>query len=112
MAALRGVTDPTLRAVTLHALFSVAGGVDALELAVDELCRAAAELVAAGCGVLVLSDREMSVARSSTFRCRDTAGIEIDRGAVSSVTVASRAANSAMIARRVGSDSAENTALS
>src|SRR6266853_742133 len=60
MAALRGVTDPTLRAVTLHALFPVAGGVDALELAVDELCRAAAEIVAAGCGVLVLSDREMS----------------------------------------------------
>src|SRR3984893_7424871 len=60
MSALRGVTDPTLRAVTLHALFPVAGGVDALELAVDELCRAAAEVVAAGCGVLVLSDREMS----------------------------------------------------
>jgi glutamate synthase domain-containing protein 2/glutamate synthase domain-containing protein 3 len=61
MSALRGVTDPTLRAVTLHALFPVAGGVDALELAVDELCHAAAEVVAAGCGVLILSDREMSV---------------------------------------------------
>ncbi|HZD85690.1 MAG TPA: glutamate synthase large subunit, partial [Gemmatimonadaceae bacterium] len=60
MAALRGVTDPTLHAVTLHTLFPVAGGVDALELAVDELCHAAAEVVAAGCGVLVLSDREMS----------------------------------------------------
>jgi hypothetical protein len=28
--------------------------------------------------------REMSAARSSTFRCRDTAGIEMERGAVSS----------------------------
>ncbi|HXN75728.1 MAG TPA: glutamate synthase central domain-containing protein, partial [Gemmatimonadaceae bacterium] len=61
MSALGGVTDPALRAVTLPALFPVAGGVDALELAVDELCHAAAEVVAAGCGVLVLSDREMSV---------------------------------------------------
>jgi glutamate synthase (NADPH/NADH) large chain len=60
ISALRGVTDPTLRAVTLPALFPVAGGIDALELAVDELCRAAGEAVAAGCGVLVLSDRGMS----------------------------------------------------
>ena len=55
--------------------------------------------------------REMSAACSSTFRCRDTAGIEMGRGAVSSVTVASRSASSARIARRVGSASAENTAL-
>ncbi|HEY8848804.1 MAG TPA: glutamate synthase central domain-containing protein, partial [Thermoanaerobaculia bacterium] len=61
MVALRGVSDPTLRAVTLPILFPVAGGVDALELAVDELCHAAAEVVSAGCGVLVLSDREMSM---------------------------------------------------
>ena len=61
MVALRGVSDPTLRAVTLPTLFPVAGGVDALESAVDELCHAAAEVVAAGCGVLVLSDREMSM---------------------------------------------------
>src|SRR5262249_8637380 len=54
----------------------------------------------------------MSAACSSTFRCRDTAGIEMGKGAVSSVTVASRSASSARIARRVGSASAENTALS
>ena len=60
MSALRGVTDPTLRAVTLPALFPVAGGIDALELAVDDLCRAATEAVAAGFGVLILSDRGMS----------------------------------------------------
>jgi glutamate synthase domain-containing protein 2/glutamate synthase domain-containing protein 1/glutamate synthase domain-containing protein 3 len=60
IAALRGVTEPTLRAVTVPALFSVAGGVDALDLAVDELCRAATHAVAGGCGVLILSDRGLS----------------------------------------------------
>src|SRR4029077_7827960 len=60
MDALRGVTDPTLRAITLPALFPVAGGVDALAIAVEELCRAATKAVAAGYGVLILSDRETS----------------------------------------------------
>jgi glutamate synthase (NADPH/NADH) large chain len=60
MAALRGVADPTLRAVTLPALFPVADGPDALEFAVDDLCRAAADAVEAGCGVLILSDRGMN----------------------------------------------------
>src|SRR5438067_3852450 len=54
----------------------------------------------------------MSKACSSTLRCRDTAGIEIGNDAVSSETVALRSANSARIARRVGSASAENTVLS
>ena len=56
--------------------------------------------------------REMSAAPSSTFRCRDTAGIDMAWGAVSSVTVASCSASWARIARRVGSASAENTMLS
>ncbi|HEY3258488.1 MAG TPA: glutamate synthase central domain-containing protein, partial [Gemmatimonadaceae bacterium] len=60
IVALRCLTDPELRAVTLPALFPVADGPRALELAVDELCRAAADEVAAGCGVLVLSDRGVS----------------------------------------------------
>ena len=56
--------------------------------------------------------REMRAACSSTLRCRETAGIDIGKGALSSVTVASRSANSERIARRVGSASAENTRLS
>jgi hypothetical protein len=56
--------------------------------------------------------REMRASSSSTLRCRETAGIDIGKGALSSVTVASRSANSARIARRVGSASAENTRLS
>ncbi len=60
MSALRGVTDPTLRAVTLPALFAVADGTRGLESAVNALCRAASRAVADGCGILILSDREMS----------------------------------------------------
>ena len=61
---------------------------------------------------LPLAEREISAAPSSTLRCRDTAGIEIGSGAVSSVTVASPRVSSARIARRVGSASAANTRLS
>jgi glutamate synthase domain-containing protein 2/glutamate synthase domain-containing protein 1/glutamate synthase domain-containing protein 3 len=60
ISALRGVTDPTLRAVTLPALFPTADGTPGLELAVAGLCHAATQAVAAGCGVLVLSDRGMN----------------------------------------------------
>jgi len=60
MSAVRGVTDPTLRAVTLPALFPIASGIDALELAVDDLCRAATRAIADGCGILILSDRGIS----------------------------------------------------
>ena len=64
MSALRGVSDPDLRAVTLPALFPVAAGASGLQLAVDELCRAATHEAAGGCGVLVLSDRRMSADRA------------------------------------------------
>jgi glutamate synthase domain-containing protein 2/glutamate synthase domain-containing protein 1/glutamate synthase domain-containing protein 3 len=60
MSALRGVIDPELRAVTLSALFPVTDGSMGLVLAVNELCTAAAREVAAGCGILILSDRGMS----------------------------------------------------
>jgi glutamate synthase (NADPH/NADH) large chain len=60
ISALRCVTDPELRAATLPSLFPVADGTAGLEVAVDELCRAATHQVAAGCGILILSDRGMS----------------------------------------------------
>ena len=56
--------------------------------------------------------RVISPARSSTFRCRDTAGRLIANGAASSVTVASPRASRSRIARRVGSDRAANVLLS
>ncbi|HEX9084207.1 MAG TPA: glutamate synthase central domain-containing protein, partial [Gemmatimonadaceae bacterium] len=61
MSALRGVTDPTLRAITLPALFAVADGARGLEPAVNNLCRAASRAIADGCGIIILSDRAMSV---------------------------------------------------
>jgi len=60
MDALRGVADPTLRAVTIPALFDVADVDRGLELAVDELCLAASRAVEDGCGILILSDRGIS----------------------------------------------------
>src|SRR5207253_3141473 len=56
-SALRTVSDPTLRAVVVPALFSVAAGNVGLEPAVDDLCRRAVDAVSNGCGVLILSDR-------------------------------------------------------
>ncbi len=60
VSALRGVTDPALRAVTLPTLFPIVDGTGGLESAVHELCLAASNSVAGGCGVLILSDRGMS----------------------------------------------------
>jgi glutamate synthase (NADPH) large chain len=64
MSALLGVTDPTLRAVTLSALFPVADGARGLEWSVNALCRAATNAVTRGCGVLILSDRGMNAAHA------------------------------------------------
>ena len=60
ISALRSVTDPSLRAATLPALFPASDSAGGLEAAVDALCRAATEAVTRECGVLILSDRGMS----------------------------------------------------
>ncbi|MFL5481185.1 MAG: glutamate synthase large subunit [Gemmatimonadaceae bacterium] len=62
IAALRAVTESTLRAVTLPAVFDVAEERAGLERAVEALCQAAVreaggETGKAGCGILILSDR-------------------------------------------------------
>jgi glutamate synthase (NADPH/NADH) large chain len=59
-SALRSVNDPALRAITLPALFAVAGGARALEVAVEQLCVAATRAIAEGYGILMLSDRGVS----------------------------------------------------
>ncbi|HEX9220052.1 MAG TPA: glutamate synthase large subunit, partial [Gemmatimonadaceae bacterium] len=64
ISALRGVSDPTLRAVILPALFPVAEGSRGLEVAVDKLCLAATRAIAEGCGVLILSDRDVSASHA------------------------------------------------
>ena len=57
IAALRSVTEPSLRAVTLSTLFDVTAGVTALEPAIEALTHAAADAVRGECGIVVLSDR-------------------------------------------------------
>src|SRR6202022_2521552 len=64
VSALRSVTDPTLRAVTLSALFPVADGARGLEWSVNALCRAAINAVTRGCGVIILSDRGMNAGQA------------------------------------------------
>src|SRR6202521_1762357 len=66
ISALHGVTDPTLRAVTLSALFTAADGPRGLEWSVNALCRAATNAVTRGCGVLILSDRGMNADQAPT----------------------------------------------
>ena len=53
-------------------------------------------------------ERVISPARSSTLRCFDTAGRLMAKGLASSVTEVSPSANRARMARRVGSERAEN----
>ncbi|MFL5593166.1 MAG: glutamate synthase large subunit, partial [Gemmatimonadaceae bacterium] len=52
IASLREISEPTLRAVTLPAVFAVAQGTAGLETAVEELCRAASRAVTEGCSDL------------------------------------------------------------
>ncbi|MFL5502232.1 MAG: glutamate synthase large subunit [Gemmatimonadaceae bacterium] len=57
MRAVRSVTEPTLRAVTIPAVFAVSDGSRGLERAVEQLGMSATGAVLSGCGILVLSDR-------------------------------------------------------
>ncbi len=58
MQALRAITDPALRVATLPAVFPANHGADGLTVALDALCRGAADAVRTGCAVLILSDRD------------------------------------------------------
>jgi glutamate synthase (NADPH/NADH) large chain len=54
---IREINTGRLRAVTLPALFDVGGGGEALERALDELCRQASVAIEQGFNILILSDR-------------------------------------------------------
>jgi glutamate synthase domain-containing protein 2/glutamate synthase domain-containing protein 1/glutamate synthase domain-containing protein 3 len=60
MLALRAITEPALRAVTLPAVFPVDRGADGLPDALDALCRAAAATLRETSATLILSDRDAS----------------------------------------------------
>jgi glutamate synthase (ferredoxin) len=64
IAALRAVSEPTLRAATLPTLFPAGEGASMLERAVDRLCIAATKATTEGCGILILSDRDTSAERA------------------------------------------------
>ena len=57
LAALCALDEPTIRPVTLDAVFLAATGASGLAPALDALCRDAERAVLGGCGILVLSDR-------------------------------------------------------
>ena len=65
LAAIRryGEFDPVFRSVTLDAVFPCAEGAAGLEPAVRRLCEAADAAVAAGAGILALSDRAVDAQR-------------------------------------------------
>ncbi|HEV8498851.1 MAG TPA: glutamate synthase large subunit, partial [Gemmatimonadaceae bacterium] len=63
IAALRAITDPVLRAITLPALLP-ATSPNGLTDAIDALCASAIAAVGSGCGVLILSDRQVDAAHA------------------------------------------------
>ena len=69
VAALRSMTEPTLRAVTLDTVFDTSLGTAGLAVALEGLCEAAAREAGSGtrdasCGILILSDRAVDETRA------------------------------------------------
>jgi glutamate synthase domain-containing protein 2/glutamate synthase domain-containing protein 1/glutamate synthase domain-containing protein 3 len=60
ISALRSVTELSLRAVAIPAVFAVADGTQGLEAAVRELCVSASRAIHQGAGILILSDRSVN----------------------------------------------------
>ena len=75
LAKLRAMSDPAFRSVTLPMLFSPADGAAGLERALDELCRQASAAVAAGCSLIVLSDRGIDQDHAAVPSLLATAGV-------------------------------------
>ncbi len=60
MAKFKSLTDGYLRSAVLPMLFPANGGPEALEKAMDELCRRADEAIDNGANIIILSDRGVS----------------------------------------------------
>jgi glutamate synthase (ferredoxin) len=63
LAAIRGLNDAAFAHTTLPLTFEAAGGVQALDAALDALCTGAADAVRGGSCLLILSDRGVSTER-------------------------------------------------
>ena len=75
LAALRAMSDPAFRSVTLPMLFSPADGAAGLERAMDNLCRQASAAVAGGCSLIMLSDRGIDQDHAAVPSLLATAGV-------------------------------------
>ena len=75
LATLRAMSDPAFRSVTLPMLFAPAEGAAGLARAMDELRRQASAAVAAGCSLIVLSDRGIGPDRAPIPSLLATAGV-------------------------------------
>src|SRR5947209_7002185 len=60
LARFKTLNDGKLRATTLPMLFRAGGGAEALDEAMDDLCKRADEAIAEGATIIVLSDRGVS----------------------------------------------------
>ena len=69
LAAIAALDPRTISVRTLGMHFDAAGDDRALARAVDSLCAAAADAVAAGCGIVILSDRGVDAAHAAIRRC-------------------------------------------
>jgi glutamate synthase (ferredoxin) len=65
LAQLREIRLGGFEAVTLHALFPADQGGKGLEQAFAKLCKSADQAIAAGCNILILSDRNISAANAA-----------------------------------------------
>jgi len=76
VAKLRSLpADSPFRSATLSMLFDAGDDGDGLARAMDDLCRRASEALAAGCDILILSDRGASLRQSPIPSLLATAGV-------------------------------------
>ena len=76
LAKLRGLPPSSaFRSVTLPMLFAAEADGGGLERAMDDLCRRASEALAAGCDILILSDRAADAHQSPIPSLLATAGV-------------------------------------
>jgi len=75
LAQIRNIDTGGLRAATLPALYPVEAGGKGLAESMEELCRRASEVVTAGIGILILSDRGMNRSRAPIPSLLAVAGV-------------------------------------
>ncbi len=75
LAAIKGLSQPGLRSVTLETLYPVAEGTEGLRKALDDLCRRASGAIENGYTIIVLSDRGVDPGRAAIPSLLATAAV-------------------------------------